>query len=169
MTANIEKRNLVLSDKTALDGIHTSANKTVSGSSFSNSSKTLHIVQGIQGYVEQLSVSQANVFMTVLVIFAIVVAAIIVGILLFKIILEIWVLIDSCPKKLNTFRNDYRRIIYQTIIKLILLVYGIWTLYSIFQFTHGDSWAAKLLAGITLGVFTIILVFYCWKIWSVWR
>jgi hypothetical protein len=159
----------MLSDKAALDGINTSANGTLSGSSFSSSSKTLHIVQGIQGYVEQLSVSQANVFMTVLLIFVIVVAAIIVGILLFKAILEIWVLIDSCPKKLTTFRKDYRRIIYQTIVKLILLLYGVWTLYCIFQFTHGDSWAAKLLAGVTLGVFTGILVFYCWKIWSTWR
>lgn len=167
-TANIAKRNSVLSNKVALDGTNTSVNG-LSGSSFSSSSKTLHFVQGIEGYVEQLSVPQANVFVTVLLTFVITVAAIIVGILLFKAILEIWALVGSFPKKLTTFRKEYWRIIYQTIVKLIFLLYSVWTLYCIFQFTHGDSWAAKLLAGVTLGAFTAILVFYCCKIWSVSR
>ncbi|KAK5270489.1 hypothetical protein LTR40_014115, partial [Exophiala xenobiotica] len=55
----------------------------------------------------------------------------------------------------------------QTITTLILLLYGVWTLYCIFQFTHGDSWAAKLLAALTLGTFTLLLGFYTWKIWSI--
>jgi Transient receptor potential (TRP) ion channel/ML-like domain len=166
---NIAKRNSVLSNKAALDGMNTSVNRTLSGSSFSSGSKTLHFVQGVQGYVEQLSVPQANVFVTVLLTFVIIVAAIIVGILLFKAILEIWALVGSFPRKLTTFRKEYWRIIYQIIVKLILLLYSVWTLYCIFQFTHGDSWAAKLLAGVTLGTFTAILVFYCCEIWSVSR
>jgi hypothetical protein len=162
----IKNALIVFSSKNTTPSI---GKRNLFGSSFSTSNKTLHFVQGIQGYVEQLSVSQANVFMTLLIIFAIVVAAITAGILLFKAILEIWILIDSCPKKLTTFRKEYWRIIHQTIVKLIFLLYGVWTLYSIVQFTRGDSWAAKLLAGVTLGIFTVILVFYCWKIWSVWR
>lgn len=129
--------------------------------------KQQHFVQGIQAYAEQLTIPDANTFMTVLLIFAIVLAAIIVGILLFKVILEAWALFGKFPKSLTTFRKEYWRVIAQTIVSLILLLYGVWTLYCIFQFTHGDSWAAKLLAAVTLAAFTIILVFYSWKIWSV--
>jgi len=131
--------------------------------------KQQHFVEGIQAYVEQLTIPDANTFMTVLLIFAIVLAAIIVGILLFKVILEAWALFGKFPKSLTTFRKEYWRVIAQTIVSLILLLYGIWTLYCIFQFTHGDSWAAKLLAGVTLATFTAILAFYTWKIWSVVR
>jgi len=42
----------------------------------------------------------------------------------------------------------------------ILLLYGVWALYCILQLTNGDSWAAKILAGVTLGVFTAILGFF---------
>lgn len=129
--------------------------------------KQPHFVEGIQAYVEQLTIPDANTFMTVLLVFAIVLAAIIVGILLFKVILEAWSLFGKFPKSLTTFRKEYWRVIAQTIVSLILLLYGVWTLYCIFQFTHGDSWAAKLLAGVTLATFTLILIFYSWKIWSV--
>ena len=39
-----------------------------------------------------------------------------------------------------------------------------WTLYCIFQFTNGDSWAAKILAAVTLSIFTAILVFFTVRI-----
>ncbi|KEF51552.1 uncharacterized protein A1O9_12469 [Exophiala aquamarina CBS 119918] len=135
--------------------------------STSGNEKQQHFVEGIQAYVEQLTIPDANTFMTVLLIFAIVLAAIIVGILLFKVILEAWALFGKFPKSLYTFRKEYWRVIAQTIVSLILLLYGVWTLYCIFQFTHGDSWAAKLLAAVTLATFTAILIFYSWKIWSV--
>jgi hypothetical protein len=151
--------------------IQTNVNGTSSGSSSSNSTnsgdaKVNHFVKGIQGYVEALSIPQANTFMTVLLIFAIIVAAIAVGILLLKVILEFWALFASFPKKLTHFRKDYWGILARTIVNLILLLYGIWTLYCVFQFTHGDSWAAKLLAGLTLGGFTAILGFYTFRIWQ---
>lgn len=126
-------------------------------------------VDGISAYVEQYSVPEENTFMTVLLVFAIVVAAIVVGILLFKVILEAWSLWGKFPKSLATFRKEYWRVMGQTIVNLILLLYGVWTLYCIFQFTHGDSWAAKLLAGLILGGFTAILGFYIWKILAVVR
>jgi hypothetical protein len=52
---------------------------------------------------------------------------------------------------------------------LILLLYGIWTLYCVYQFTNGDSWAAKLLAGVTLGLFTAVLGFFTFRIWQLAR
>ncbi|KIW74111.1 hypothetical protein Z517_12521 [Fonsecaea pedrosoi CBS 271.37] len=164
-TSGIAKRSVAL----MVRQITTSLGNSTSEDSDDSNSKESHLVQGIQGYVEQLTIPQANTFMTVLLIFAIVVAAIVVGILLFKVILEAWSLFGRFPKSLSTFRKEYWRIMAQTITNLIFLLYGIWTLYCIYQFTHGDSWAAKVLAGVTLGTFTAILGFYTFKIWSVVR
>ena len=165
----IAKRGFELIIRAVETNINGSSSGSSSGNSTSSNSKQSHLVQGIQGYVEQLTIPQANTFMTVLLIFAIVIAAIVVGILLFKVILEGWALFGSFPRRLTTFRKDYWMVTARTIVNLILLLYGVWTLYCIFQFTHGDSWAAKLLAGLTLGVFTAILAFYTWKIWSISR
>lgn len=158
--------------KRALDLVVRQINTSVNGTSDqsdSSDSNESRLVKGIQGYVEQLTIPQANTFMTVLLIFAIVILAIAVGILLFKVILEAWSLFGKFPKSLTTFRKEYWRIMLQTITNLIFLLYGVWTLYCIFQFTHGDSWAAKVLAAVTLATFTGILAFYTWKIWSVVR
>ncbi|KAK4693955.1 hypothetical protein P7C71_g3539, partial [Lecanoromycetidae sp. Uapishka_2] len=137
------------------------------GTSSAGDNKVSHLVHGIQGYVEQLTIPQANTFMTVLLIFAIVIAAIAVGILLFKVILETWALFGSFPKKLTGFRKRYWGLLARTIVNLILLLYGVWTLYCIYQFTNGDSWAAKVLAGVTLGLFTVILGFFTFRIWQI--
>ena len=144
------------------NGTTSATNATTSG----GDDKVQHFVHGIQGYVEQLTIPQANTFMTVLLIFAIVIAAIAVGILLLKVILEAWALFGSFPKKLTNFRKRYWGLLARTITNLILLLYGVWTLYCVFQFTNGDSWAAKLLAGITLGLFTAILAFFTFRIWQ---
>lgn len=128
-------------------------------------SKDQHFVSGIQAYVEQLSIPQANTFMTVLLVWAIVVAAIIVLILLFKVILEAWAMCGKLPKSMESWRKRYWWRMAKAIVNLILMLYGVWTLYCIYQFTNGDSWAAKVLAGVTLGAFTLILAFFTWRIW----
>lgn len=139
------------------------------GTSSDGGSKVTHLVVGIQGYVEQLTIPQANTFLTVLLAFAIVVAAIAVGILLLKVILETWALFGSFPKKLTSFRKRYWGLLARTITNLILLLYGVWTLYCVYQFTNGDSWAAKTLAGVTLGIFTAVLGFFTFRIWFLAR
>ncbi|KAL9595824.1 MAG: hypothetical protein Q9219_006201 [cf. Caloplaca sp. 3 TL-2023] len=151
--------------------IATGINGTQTGSSTDSDSdnKVTHLVHGIQGYVEQLTIPQANTFMTVLLVFAIVLAAIAVGILLFKVILETWALFGSFPKKLTGFRKRYWGLLGRTITNLILLLYGVWTLYCVYQFTNGDSWAAKLLAGVTFAIFTAILAFFTFRIWQLAR
>ena len=144
---------------------------SINGSSSGNATggagdtKVTHLVHGIQGYVEQLSIPQANTFMTVLLVFAGVIAAIAVAILLFKVILETWALFASFPKKLTGFRKRYWGLLGRTITNLILILYGVWTLYCIFQFTNGDSWAAKLLAGLTLVLFSVLLWGFTFRIW----
>ncbi|KAG5289397.1 DUF907 domain-containing protein [Histoplasma ohiense] len=153
----------------AVREISTSINETSTAGGTEDEGGINHVVKGIQAYVEMLSVPKSNTFMTVLLIFAIVVAAIAVGILLFKVVLEVWAMFASFPKKLTNFRKDYWGILARTITNLILVLYGIFTLYCVFQFTRGDSWAAKVLAGVTLAIFTGILGYFTFKIWSVAR
>lgn len=123
-------------------------------------------IKGIQAYAARLAVPKSDIFMTALLIVAIIIAAIVVGILLVKVILEFWALFGSFPQSLAGFRKHYWGSITRTITSLILILYGIWVLYCIFQFTHGDSWAAKTLAAATLALFTGVLAFFTWKIWS---
>lgn len=172
--ASVKKRSYGLFSDMILDqrDLSTSVNGTqLSGEAKNNAdtesaNKVTHVVSGIQGYVEQLTIPQANTFMTVLLTFAIVIAAIAVGILLLKVVLETWALFGSFPKKLSNFRKRYWGLLARTITNLILLLYGVWTLYCVYQFTNGDSWAAKLLAGVTLAVFTAILGFFTFRIWQ---
>ncbi|KAK1782129.1 hypothetical protein QBC45DRAFT_403913 [Copromyces sp. CBS 386.78] len=126
-------------------------------------------VKGITQYVQQLSIPSANMFMTILLIVAIIIAAIVVGILLVKVVLELWALYGSFPAKLAGFRKHYWMSIARAITSLIMLLYGVWVLYCVFQFTQGDSWAAKVLAGVTLALFTGVLAFFSYKIWSTAR
>lgn len=176
-SGNMNKRTLEIFGKSLLSirQVSTAINGTQSGgngvdnanSTNANSgTKVTHIVHGIQGYVEQLTIPQANTFMAVLLMFAIVVAAIAVGILFFKVVLEAWALFGSFPKKLTNFRKQYWGLLARTITNLILLLYSVWTLYCVYQFTNGDSWAAKLLAGVTFALFTAVLGFFTFRIWQ---
>ncbi|TQV90552.1 DUF907 domain-containing protein [Cordyceps javanica] len=124
-------------------------------------------VQGIEAFARKVSVPKSDIFMTALLIVAIVIASIVVFILLVKVILEAWAIWGTFPESLKGFRKHYWGSIARTITNLILLLYGIWVLYCIFQFTRADSsWAAKTLAGVTLALFTGILAFFSWKIYS---
>ncbi|EPE04748.1 transient receptor potential ion channel [Ophiostoma piceae UAMH 11346] len=168
---NIKDRRV---HKLLLRAIETTVNgtDTATGSSTtdsvvdSNAANTVRVaVSGIQAYVEELSIPSASTFMTVLLIVAIIIASITVGLLLVKVILEAWALIGRFPESLAEFRKHYWRSIARAITTLILLLYGVWVLYCMFQFTQGDSWAAKALAGVTLGLFTAVLAFFSFKIW----
>ncbi|KAK2628090.1 hypothetical protein QTJ16_002736 [Diplocarpon rosae] len=151
----------------ARDSLETEVSETASTSETASSASTVEVtVDGIKAYVEELSIPSSNTFMTVLLVVACVVAAIAVGILLFKVILETWALFGSFPPSLTGFRKHYWGTMARAIVQLILVLYGIWVLYCIFQFTHGDSWAAKTLAGVTLAIFTGVLAFFTYKIWS---
>lgn len=147
------------------DELETNVNGTADGGSEDN--KIVHAVKGIQGYVEEYKIPNGNTFMTVLLWFAIVIAAITVGILLLKVILETWALFGTFPKRLTSFRKRYWWTLAKTITNLIMLLYGIWVLYCVYQFKNGDSWGPKILAGVTLTAFTAVLAFFTWRIWSI--
>ncbi|KAI6250363.1 Flavin carrier protein 2 [Erysiphe necator] len=137
---------------------------TVSNTTSNSLSKAETTINGIKAYVEELSVPEANTFLTVLLIVACVIATIVVGILLFKVILETWALFGSFPKSLAGFRKHYWATMARSIVQLILVLYGIWVLYCIFQFTNGDSWAAKTLAAASLTVASGVLMYFAFKI-----
>ncbi|KAK3983923.1 putative flavin carrier protein precursor [Cladorrhinum sp. PSN332] len=155
-----------------LEGIETSIDTSAEGATppTNISPDTVRVaVTGIQAYAQELAIPSRNSFMTVLLVVTIIIVAIVVGVLLLKLILEFWALFASFPKSLSGFRKHYWGSIGRTITHLILLLYGIWVLYCVFQFTHGDSWAAKTLAGITLFLFTGVLAWFSFKIWNTAR
>ncbi|KAI5364183.1 Putative ML-like domain, transient receptor potential channel Flc/Pkd2 [Septoria linicola] len=174
--SSVTKRGLENFVLWARDGTTTSVNGTEvnigdSGSTTSSNSsatdeKDQHFVQGIQAYVERLSIPSSNTFMTVLLVWAIVVAAIIVLILLFKAILEAWGQCGKLSPYFESWRKRYWWRMAKAITNLVLMLYGVWTLYCVYQFTSGDSWAAKVLAGVTFALFTALLGFFTFKIWS---
>ena len=126
-------------------------------------------VSGIEAFANQMRVPGSDLFMTILLIVAIIIAAIVLFLLLFKVILEVWAIWGNFPKGLAGFRKHYWGSIVRAITSLILVLYGIWVLYCVFQFTRGDSWAAITLAAVTLAIFTGILAFFSWKIWTTSR
>lgn len=145
------------------------SNSTNSSASSGGDSSSVFSESGFKSFVEEAMIPSANVFMTVLLIFAIVVAVVVVGILLVKVILEIWAVYGNFPKKLSTFRKDYWGLMARTITNMILVLYSIWVLYCVYQLRNGDSWAAKLLAAVTLTVFTSVLAFFAWRIFYMAR
>lgn len=146
--------------------IETNVNNTAADSAGQDQSKFQVAVHGIQAYAQRLAVPKSDIFMTALLVVAIVIASIVLVLLLVKVILEVWSLWGNFPNSLKGFRKHYWGSIARTITSLILLLYGIWVLYCVFQFTQGDSWAAKTLAGVTLAIFTGILAFFSWKIYD---
>lgn len=132
----------------------------------STSNQEINVVNGIRGFVEELSVPSGNTFMTVLLFFAVIIGAVTVGILVLKLFLEGWCLFGTLPKKLVGFRERYWWLLAKTITNLVLLFYGVWVLYCCYEFKNGDSWAGKILAGVTLGMFTLLLLAFTFKIYQ---
>ncbi|KAF2753662.1 DUF907 domain-containing protein [Pseudovirgaria hyperparasitica] len=162
----VSKRSLDSLSLFGRDDLQVGSDNNTDAGAQESEGKNQHLVANIQGYVEALTIPQANTFMTILLVFACVVGAIIVGILLFKVILETWALFGTFPKGLTGFRKRYWWLVAKTITNLILILYGVWVLYCVYQFTNGDSWAAKTLAGVTLAMFTAVLGFFTFRIYQ---
>jgi hypothetical protein len=138
----------------AIRQITTSFNSTPAASSNSTAGSIAVKVSGIGAFVESLAVPQANTFMTVLLVVAVAIAAIIVSVLLFKLILEFWALFGSFPKSLIGFRKHYWGTMARSIVNLILILYGMWVLYCVFQ--------CRLFIFLMLSTFTDICS-YSWR------
>lgn len=126
--------------------------------------KYVSIVTGIKAYVEKLTIPDTNTFMTLLIWWAIIIGACIAVILAVKLALEIWSIKGNPKQKFRNFRKRYWMFLGSTLIRLILIFYGLWVLYCFYQFKIGDSWGTRLLAGILFGTLTIILVGFTLRI-----
>ncbi|KAK7207330.1 hypothetical protein BZA70DRAFT_10070 [Myxozyma melibiosi] len=150
-----------------VDGID--LNSSNSTTSDDGSVTVLAKVAGIARFVENLMLPNANAFMTVLLFFAMIMAAIIVAILAFRIIIEIVAYSRDLPKALENFRHRYWTVLATTLIRVIMILYGTWVLFCLYQFKLGDSWASLVLAGVTLGLFSVILLGFTIRIFVLAR
>lgn len=150
----------------SLDGIDLSSGN---GTGSDGSTTVLAKVAGIARFLEHIMIPNANSFMTVLLFFAIAMAAVVVIILLFRIFIEIWGNFRELPKSIESLRHRYWTFLSSTVIRIIIILYGTWVLYCLYQFKLGDSWACQLLAGITLGIFSIILLGFTVRIFVLAR
>jgi hypothetical protein len=117
------------------------------------------LVQGLKAYVEELSIPSTNTFMTVLVWFCIIMAAAITLIMTVKLALEVYCRwYKPLGKDLENFRRRYWIHLGSTIVRVVLVLYGLGVLYCCFQFKQNDSWAATVLAAITLALMTLTLL-----------
>ncbi|KAF2773734.1 TRP-domain-containing protein [Teratosphaeria nubilosa] len=165
-TSSNTKRALDTTLLWARDSTVNVGDSSSNSSASSNSTKMDHIVSGIQAYTEQLTIPSGNAFMTILLIFFCIVGVIIVFILLLKVILEAWSMFGNIPKSMESWRQRYWWRLAKALTNLILLAYGTWTMYCIYQWTDGDSWAAKVLAGVTFAAFTAVLIWFTWVIFK---
>jgi hypothetical protein len=118
------------------------------------------VVSGIQGYVEELRVPSENTFMTVFLIFLGLLGAIVVGCVLMKGVLELWATKRKLPNGLESFRIHFWTETSGLIVRTILVIYSTWTIICLYQFKNGDSWAATVLAGTSLALFSATLLFF---------
>ncbi|GMM37649.1 hypothetical protein DASC09_049740 [Saccharomycopsis crataegensis] len=67
--------------------------------------------------------------------------------------------------KFQGYRENYRNYLRITLIRVIVILYGVWVLLSLYQFRIKDSWATILLAALTFSIFTFILMAFALRIW----
>lgn len=74
--------------------------------------------------------------------------------------------VPTPPEKprFQDYRKEYRNILRKTLIRTIAILYGVWVLLTLYQFTLSDSWCITLLAAVTFGSFTLILILFTIKI-----
>lgn len=137
----------------------TNTNTTTQGNE-STSKKYVEIVSGIKAYVESMSIPSTNTFMTMLIWWAIIVGICVVGIMSFKLALELWCLKSKNSTKFSGFRQRYLTIMNTMLVRLITILYGVWVLYCLYQFKISDSWGVQLIAGLTLGIFSLVIIGY---------
>lgn len=121
-------------------------------------------VIGIQAFVERLGIPSRNLFTTVLIVFSSVVGAILAFGTLTKIVLTSWMRVFRLPKTLRELCHNAWKVTASLLMRLILIVYGLWCIICVYQFQAGDSWAATILAALTLFIFSGIIGFFSFKI-----
>lgn len=122
------------------------------------------IISGIGAFSQQLKIPSQNTFATMLLVFLIVISCVIVFSLLLKIILESWYKSGKLPTKLRGWRTNYWFRVGGFLVRVVLIIFGTWCLFCLYQFRNGDSWAVNLLAGMSLATFSGIICFFTIRI-----
>ena len=89
--------------------------------------------------------------------------------LLFKLILELWASWSHLSPKFERIRQNYWLLLFTTNVRIILIVYSTWFLFCLWQFRAGDSWAAAVLAAVTLSLFTALIAGFTIRIFILAR
>ena len=126
--------------------------------------KYVSIVTGIKAYVEKLTVPSTNTFMTLLIWWAIIAGICIIAILSVKLFIEIWSIKGNKNNKFEGFRKRFHIFLALTLVRLVLIFYGIWVLYCFYQFKIGDAWGTRLIAGLVFGIMTLVLIGFAVRI-----
>jgi hypothetical protein len=159
-TTRLVRRLLMVRD----DNSTMSASATVNNEPPGDQKKYVTIVTGIKAYVEKLTVPNTNTFMTLLIWWAIIAGICIVAILSVKLFIEIWSIRGNKNNKFEGFRKRFHIFLALTLVRLVLIFYGIWVLYCFYQFKIGDSWGTRLIAGLVFGIMTIVLMGFAIRI-----
>lgn len=140
----------------------TSSSSTTAADSASQS--VVSVVGGLPAFSEKLDIPGTNTFMTLLIWWCIIVAVVLGSIFLLKITLEILRRRGKSKNVLNDFRKSYHYYLMTMMVRMVTLFYGLWVQYSLFEFKEGDGWGGKLLAGLTLGIFSLVLLLFSLRI-----
>lgn len=152
-SSSVQKRNLTqLWKRSDIVVARSSTNLT------NDSSTTEKVVEGFSRYVEQLRVPSQNAFTTIFLISLIIIGSVVAISVVGKLLLDLGFRFGKLPRKLRGVRLNYWSIMIGILLRIILVLFGTWSLFCLHQFRHGDSWAATLLAAITLALFTGVIL-----------
>ncbi|KAA8912132.1 hypothetical protein TRICI_003597 [Trichomonascus ciferrii] len=108
---------------------------------------------GIHNYVENQNVPYTNAFLTALIWWSLAMAAILAVSSICIILTFVYQQVRHTQHKYGLFSP-----LFAVVYPFFLLTYAACVLWSMYQFMIGDSWASVLLAGIVIGVFTIVIL-----------
>ncbi|KAJ9079650.1 hypothetical protein DSO57_1033220 [Entomophthora muscae] len=111
---------------------------------------------GVGSYARKLGVSPNTYFLTVLALFALIMGAITFLVLLLRIVLEL--LSTYKPNLFLGLRNHYAYYYVGNLLRVFLLCYFVLATAALFQLTLTDSMLTRVVAGIVLGFFCILLM-----------
>lgn len=123
-------------------------------------------VLGIQAYAQKLKIPNQNTFMTIFIVFNLVIVTIILLAIIIRIVL-VFVPQSRLPRSLVKLKQHYWTSVLSLALRTMLLVYGTWCLFCLYQWKNGDSWAASLLAALSMAIMTGIIVWFSIRIFDI--
>ncbi|CCG84508.1 protein of unknown function [Taphrina deformans PYCC 5710] len=127
--------------------------------SSTKSKKLTGVINGLEDFAEQLRIPSQNTFMTILLVFTSIITTAAVLSVLLKMVLDLLQKSKRLSPFWQKFHAGYWSSVTGLVLRSILIIYGTWCLFCLYQLKNGDSWAASLLAGFSLAIFTGVISF----------